>query len=94
MRTQRDATLEMPTLILPAVPINIRAGEPPPKRGQRCGLRQNFNQRAVSRCCLVCETKKPPSMTSRAVEASLLYETLLQEKQETCPFGLSPLQRH
>lgn len=31
MRTQRDATLEMPTLILPAVQINIRAGEMPPK---------------------------------------------------------------
>ena len=31
MRTQRDATLEMPVLILPAVQINIRAGEFPPK---------------------------------------------------------------
>ena len=31
MRTQRDATLEMPVLILPAVQINIRAGEMPPK---------------------------------------------------------------
>jgi glyoxylase-like metal-dependent hydrolase (beta-lactamase superfamily II) len=31
MRTQRDATLEMPLLILPAVQINIRAGEMPPK---------------------------------------------------------------
>jgi glyoxylase-like metal-dependent hydrolase (beta-lactamase superfamily II) len=31
MRTRRDATLEMPTLILPAVQINIRAGEMPPK---------------------------------------------------------------
>lgn len=31
MRTKRDATLEMPTLILPAVQINIRAGEMPPK---------------------------------------------------------------
>ena len=31
MRTQRDATLEMPKLILPAVQINIRAGEFPPK---------------------------------------------------------------
>ena len=31
MRTKRDATLEMPTLILPAVQINIRAGELPPK---------------------------------------------------------------
>ena len=30
MRTQRDAGLEMPTLILPAVQVNIRAGEMPP----------------------------------------------------------------
>jgi hypothetical protein len=30
MRTKRDATLEMPTLILPAVQLNIRAGEMPP----------------------------------------------------------------
>ena len=30
MRTQRDATLQMPVLILPAVQINIRAGEMPP----------------------------------------------------------------
>ena len=30
MRTRRDATLEMPTLILPAVQVNIRAGELPP----------------------------------------------------------------
>lgn len=33
MRTARDATLEMPTLILPSVQINIRAGEMPPKEG-------------------------------------------------------------
>ena len=31
MRTKRDATLEMPVLILPAVQFNIRAGELPPK---------------------------------------------------------------
>ena len=31
MRTRRDATLEMPVLILPAVQINIRAGELSPK---------------------------------------------------------------
>lgn len=31
MRTARDATLEMPTLILPAVQVNIRAGELPPR---------------------------------------------------------------
>jgi glyoxylase-like metal-dependent hydrolase (beta-lactamase superfamily II) len=30
MRTQRDATLEMPVLILPAVQVNIRGGEFPP----------------------------------------------------------------
>jgi glyoxylase-like metal-dependent hydrolase (beta-lactamase superfamily II) len=30
MRTKRDATLDMPVLILPAVQINIRAGELPP----------------------------------------------------------------
>lgn len=31
MRSKRDATLEMPVLILPAVQINIRAGQMPPK---------------------------------------------------------------
>jgi hypothetical protein len=31
MRTKRDATLEMPVLILPAVQINIRAGKLPPE---------------------------------------------------------------
>jgi glyoxylase-like metal-dependent hydrolase (beta-lactamase superfamily II) len=31
LRTQRDATLEMPTLMLPAVQINIRAGKMPQK---------------------------------------------------------------
>jgi len=30
MRTKRDATLEMPVLMLPAVQINIRAGDLPP----------------------------------------------------------------
>lgn len=30
VRTARDATLEMPTLILPSVQVNIRAGEMPP----------------------------------------------------------------
>jgi glyoxylase-like metal-dependent hydrolase (beta-lactamase superfamily II) len=33
MRTRRDATLEMPTLILPSVQVNIRAGELPPQEG-------------------------------------------------------------
>lgn len=31
MRTKRDATLAMPVLILPAVQVNIRAGEMPPQ---------------------------------------------------------------
>jgi hypothetical protein len=31
MRTKRDATLAMPVLILPAIQVNIRAGEFPPK---------------------------------------------------------------
>ncbi|BDR08763.1 MBL fold metallo-hydrolase [Comamonas thiooxydans] len=30
MRTARDATLEMPTLILPSVQVNVRAGKLPP----------------------------------------------------------------
>jgi hypothetical protein len=30
MRRQRDATLEMPVLILPSVQVNIRAGALPP----------------------------------------------------------------
>ena len=30
MRTRRDATLEMPVLLLPSVQVNIRAGEMPP----------------------------------------------------------------
>jgi hypothetical protein len=30
MRQARDATLAMPTLILPAVQVNVRAGEFPP----------------------------------------------------------------
>lgn len=31
MRTERDSTLDMPTLILPSVQVNIRAGEIPPE---------------------------------------------------------------
>jgi hypothetical protein len=31
MRQARDATLEMPVLMLPAVQINIRAGNMPPR---------------------------------------------------------------
>jgi hypothetical protein len=30
MRTRRDRTLSMPTLIIPSVQVNIRAGEMPP----------------------------------------------------------------
>ena len=30
MRTARDATLEMPTLILPSIQVNVRAGRLPP----------------------------------------------------------------
>ncbi len=33
MRTARDATLDMPTLILPSIQVNIRAGELPPAEG-------------------------------------------------------------
>jgi glyoxylase-like metal-dependent hydrolase (beta-lactamase superfamily II) len=33
MRNRRDATLEMPVLILPSVQVNIRAGEMPPREG-------------------------------------------------------------
>jgi len=30
MRTARDATLEVPTLILPSIQVNVRAGRLPP----------------------------------------------------------------
>ncbi len=30
MRTRRDATLAMPTLILPSVQVNMRGGQMPP----------------------------------------------------------------
>ena len=33
MRTARDATLQMPNLILPAIQVNIRAGQMPPVEG-------------------------------------------------------------
>jgi len=33
MRTERDATLDMPVLILPSVQVNMRAGHLPPKEG-------------------------------------------------------------
>ena len=33
MRTQRDATLAMPKLILPAIQVNMRGGRLPPAEG-------------------------------------------------------------
>jgi glyoxylase-like metal-dependent hydrolase (beta-lactamase superfamily II) len=33
LRTQRDATLDVPNLIIPSVQVNIRAGHPPPPDG-------------------------------------------------------------
>ena len=30
MRQARDATLEVPTLILPSIQVNVRAGQMPP----------------------------------------------------------------
>jgi hypothetical protein len=33
MRTQRDKTLGMPTLLLPAIQVNVRAGHLPPAEG-------------------------------------------------------------
>ena len=45
LRTQRDATLDMPTLILPAVQINIRAGAmPPPESNGVAYLKIPLNQ--------------------------------------------------
>ena len=44
LRTQRDATLAMPTLILPSVQVNIRAGSlPPPDRNGVSYLRIPLN---------------------------------------------------
>lgn len=44
MRTKRDATLEMPVLILPAVQINIRAGNfPPPEPNGKSYLKIPLN---------------------------------------------------
>lgn len=43
-RKERDAQLSMPTLILPAMQVNIRAGElPPPERNGRSYLRIPLN---------------------------------------------------
>jgi len=44
MRTARDRTLEVPTLILPAIQVNIRAGElPPPEDDGRSYLKIPLN---------------------------------------------------
>jgi glyoxylase-like metal-dependent hydrolase (beta-lactamase superfamily II) len=44
MRQQRDATLAMPVLILPAIQVNIRAGElPPPEENGVCYLKIPVN---------------------------------------------------
>jgi len=44
MRTARDRTLDMPTLILPAIQVNIRAGElPPPEADGRSYLKIPLN---------------------------------------------------
>ena len=44
MRTARDRTLDMPTLILPAIQVNIRAGELPlPEENGRAYLKIPLN---------------------------------------------------
>jgi len=44
MRTARDRTLDMPTLILPSIQVNIRAGEmPPPEDDGRSYLKIPLN---------------------------------------------------
>ena len=44
MRTARDRTLDMPTLILPSIQVNIRAGEmPPPEADGRSYLKIPLN---------------------------------------------------
>lgn len=45
MRTQRDATLDMPTLILPSVQVNMRAGHfPAPESNGTCYLKIPLNR--------------------------------------------------
>ena len=45
MRTQRDATLSMPKLILPALQVNIRAGHlPEPDENGVCYLKLPIDQ--------------------------------------------------
>jgi hypothetical protein len=44
MRTGRDATLDVPALIVPSVQVNIRAGHlPPPEAEGRSYLRVPLN---------------------------------------------------
>jgi hypothetical protein len=44
MRTARDATLEMPVLMLPSVQVNMRAGQlPPPEANGRRYLKIPLN---------------------------------------------------
>ncbi|MET1115486.1 MAG: MBL fold metallo-hydrolase [Comamonas sp.] len=43
MRTARDATLSMPTLILPAVQVNVRGGRLPPQEGGRSYIQVPIN---------------------------------------------------
>ena len=45
MRTQRDATLEMPRLILPSIQVNMRGGHlPPPEENGVSYLKLPVNQ--------------------------------------------------
>ena len=44
MRVARDRTLDMPTLLLPAIQVNIRAGQlPPPEANGRSYLKIPLN---------------------------------------------------
>jgi hypothetical protein len=44
MRNARDATLDMPTLILPSVQVNMRAGRlPPPEANGISSLKLRVN---------------------------------------------------
>lgn len=49
MRTKRDATLAMPTLILPSIQVNIRAGELPPPEDNGGELPQASIERLLAR---------------------------------------------
>ncbi len=49
MRSERDATLSMPKLILPSVQINIRAGDmPPPEDNGQSYLKVPINRLIVT----------------------------------------------